>query len=65
MTYAYYHQVKKGVTPPKASSYQAPRKVKGFRCRICGYVLEADELPAGFVCPICGRSAEYFDRITD
>lgn len=26
MTYAHYHQVKKGLTPPKASSYQPPRK---------------------------------------
>ena len=64
MTYAYYHQVKKGLTPPKASSYQ-PKAAKGFRCKICGYVLEAEELPEGFTCPICGRSADFFEKITD
>lgn len=64
LTYAYYHQVKKGLTPPKASSYQ-PKPVKGFRCKICGYVLEAEELPEGFTCPICGRDATFFEKITD
>ena len=62
MTYAYYHQVKKGRTPPKASSYveePAAGKKKGFRCKVCGYFIEADSLPDDFICPVCkhGRDA--------
>ena len=49
MTYAYYHQVKKGLTPKNAATYQPtpetnPIKTTGgdkmskYRCLICGYV---------------------------
>lgn len=78
MTYAYYHQVKGGKTPPKASSFEsdgaadaaaptetpkdaAPRY--GWRCMICGYVVEMDELPEDFTCPMCGMGREAFERI--
>lgn len=48
MTYAYYHQVKKGLTPKNAATYQPtpetnPIKTTGgdkmskYRCLICGY----------------------------
>ena len=77
MTYAYYHQVKGGKTPPKASSYEDPEaaapaaepaaaepaKRYGWRCTICGYILEQDELPADFKCPICGMGPDKFERI--
>ena len=64
MTYAYYHQVKKGKTPKNASSYQpeAP-KVKGWRCTVCGYEYQGAELPEGFTCPICGVDAGRFEKI--
>ena len=38
-------------------------KKKGWRCRICGYVYEGDELPADFVCPVCKHGAEEFEPI--
>lgn len=63
MTYAHYHQVKKGATPPKASSYQPPKAQGGYRCRICGYVLEGEEIPQGFLCPTCGRGPEEMEKI--
>lgn len=62
MTYAYYHKVRNGVTPPKASSYQPPA-AKGFRCKVCGYVLESDTLPADYVCPVCGKGPEFFEPV--
>ena len=76
MTYAYYHSVLKGNTPPKASSYiegedptkpvvpvSAPKH--HFRCNICGYVYETtdEELPADFRCPVCGVGPENFTKI--
>ena len=76
MTYAYYHEVKGGKTPPKASSYTpdesaepaaeqpAPAAARiGWKCRICGYVVEMDELPEDFKCPICGMGREMFERV--
>ena len=63
MSYAYYHQIKNRVTPPRASVYQ-PEPAKGYRCRICGYVLDSDTVPDDFVCPICGRGKEHLEKIT-
>ncbi|MCD6358831.1 MAG: rubredoxin, partial [Dehalococcoidia bacterium] len=42
MTYAYYHQVKRGTTPKSAPSYiaekkEAPEMIK-YRCTVCGYI---------------------------
>ena len=76
MTYAYYHEVKGGKTPAKASSYTpdepaapapepqaAPATRIGWKCKICGYVVEMDELPEDFQCPICKQGREMFERV--
>lgn len=55
MTYAYYHANVK----PKPQ----PEKKGGYRCVICGYIYEGDELPADFVCPWCKHGAEDFEKI--
>lgn len=62
MTYDYYHSVKKGQTPPKAPSYNETKKT-GYRCTICGYIYEGDNLPEDFVCPICGAPSSVFEKI--
>lgn len=55
MTYSYYHE---NVKPkPEASA------VKGWRCTVCGYVYEGEELPPDFVCPLCKHGAEDFEKI--
>ena len=63
MTYAYYHAVKKGTTPPKASGYTAPAPKTGWRCKVCGYIYEGEILPADFVCPVCKQPASSFEKI--
>lgn len=75
MTYAYYHQVKGGKTPSKASSYLgdepgiAPAAERtatikhAWRCTICGHIEYVDELPDDFVCPVCGVGKDMFERI--
>ena len=55
VTYAYYHRSIKPVPQPIAA--------KGYRCTICGYVYEGDELPPDFVCPICKHGAADFEKI--
>jgi len=34
-----------------------------WRCTVCGYEYEGDELPEDYVCPICGVGAEDFERV--
>ena len=75
MTYAYYHQVKGGKTPPKAPSFNedAPAKKEesdpatgrtfAWRCTVCGHIEYVDELPEDFTCPICGVGRDLFERI--
>lgn len=65
MTYAFYHTVRKGLTPPKASSYQKtqPKSTGGWRCTVCGYIYEGEDLPADFVCPVCKQPASVFEKI--
>jgi flavin reductase (DIM6/NTAB) family NADH-FMN oxidoreductase RutF/rubredoxin len=47
MTYAYYHQVKRGTTPKTAPSYieekkEAIAKMPKYKCRVCGYVYDPE-----------------------
>ena len=75
ISYAYYHAVLKGKTPPKASAYvpedaaaPAPEDapvMHHFRCVVCGHVEETplDELPEDFTCPICGVGRDMFEKI--
>ena len=44
MTYAYYHQVKRGTIPKTAPSYveekkEAPKMAK-YKCKVCGYIYD-------------------------
>lgn len=64
LTYSDYHLKKNGVTPPNAPSYQKEtEKVVGYRCTVCGYILESDTLPADFICPVCKKDASYFVKL--
>ena len=36
---------------------------KGWRCKICGYIYEGEELPADYVCPICKHGAVDFEKL--
>ena len=55
MTYAYYH---KNVKPKPDDT-----KKKGFRCKICGYVYEGENLPDDFICPWCKHGKDDFEAI--
>lgn len=56
MTYSFYHEF---VKPKPADS-----SVKGWRCTVCGYVYEGEELPPDFVCPWCKHGVEDFEKIS-
>ena len=56
LTYTYYLQ---NIKPkPKTE-----KKMKGFVCKICGYVYEGDELPEDFICPWCKHGASDFEPL--
>jgi flavin reductase (DIM6/NTAB) family NADH-FMN oxidoreductase RutF/rubredoxin len=47
MTYAYYHQVKRGTTPKTAPSYIEERKeevskMAKYKCSVCGYIYDPE-----------------------
>lgn len=54
-TYDYY----------QSSIKPKPEKVSKtvWRCKICGYIYEGEELPADFVCPLCKHPAADFERV--
>jgi len=48
MTYAYYHQVKRGTTPKTAPSYIEERKevtprMAKYECTVCGYIYDPEK----------------------
>ena len=73
MTYKYYHENLKGSSPKNAPTYEETSisqvdkdsKKSKWKCSICGYIYEADELPDDFKCPICGVGKEYFELVED
>ena len=39
--------------------------MKKFRCKVCGYIHEADELKGDFVCPTCKAPASKFEEVSE
>lgn len=57
-TYDYYQSSIK----PKPEKTGSIGKTS-WRCTVCGYVYEGEELPEDFVCPICKHPASDFEKI--
>ena len=57
-TYAYYQSNIK----PKPEKPSAGKTV--WRCSVCGYIYEGEELPADFICPLCKHPASDFEKVT-
>ena len=58
-TYAYYQSSIK----PKPVQTAAPQGKTVWRCTVCGYEYEGEELPADFVCPLCKHPASDFEKV--
>ena len=59
VTYAYYLENIK----PKPQPVKVENGKVIWRCVICGYEYEGEELPADFICPICKHPASDFERV--
>lgn len=59
-TYAYYHQHIK--PKPQVTADEATGKTV-WRCTVCNYIYEGEELPEDFICPLCNHPASDFEKI--
>lgn len=57
-TYAYYQN---SIKPKPEKSAEAGKT--GWRCTVCGYVYEGEEIPEDFICPLCKHPAADFEKI--
>ena len=57
VTYDYYHKNIK----PKPEVKKVTKTY--YRCKICGYIYEGENLPEDFVCPLCKHPASDFEKV--
>ena len=50
---------------PVKNSEKGERKMSKWKCKVCGYIYEGDELPADFTCPVCRQPASSFEKIEE
>ena len=57
-SYAYYQS---SIKPqPEAKPSQGKT---AWRCTVCGYIYEGEELPPDFICPLCKHPASDFEKV--
>ena len=59
-TYNYYQE---HIKPKPQAVGQTKEGKTIWRCVICGYEYEGDELPEDFICPICKHPASDFEKV--
>ena len=50
---------------PVNNSKKGENKMSKWKCKVCGYIYEGDELPADFTCPVCRQPASSFEKIEE
>lgn len=58
VTYDFYQ---KNIKPKPENKPNSSKK--GWRCKICGYVYEGEELPPDFICPWCKHGVSDFEPL--
>ena len=41
------------------------KKMAKWKCKVCGYIYEGEELPEGFTCPLCKQPASAFEKVAE
>lgn len=57
-TYTYYQS---NIKPKPQAAANVEKKA--WVCTICGYVYEGDELPEGYICPLCKHGVDAFEPL--
>lgn len=60
-TYEYYMN---SIKPKPEAVGKTPAGKTIWRCTICGYEYEGEELPEDFICPLCKHPASDFEKVT-
>ena len=34
-----------------------------WKCKVCGYIYEGEEIPEDYTCPVCGVGPDQFEKI--
>ena len=64
-TYTYYQQeIKPKPAPRPEQAGTAPEGKTVWRCTVCGYEYVGEELPEGYICPVCKHPASDFEKVT-
>ena len=58
VTYGYYQE---NIKPKPQKRVENGKTI--WRCTVCGYEWEGDELPPDFICPICKHPAADFEKV--
>ena len=59
-----FEKIVKGTAVPETvPAGVTPEGKTVWRCTVCGYEYEGDELPEDFVCPLCGVPASEFEKV--
>ena len=58
-SYAYYQS---SIKPKPEAKPSAGKTV--WRCTVCGYIYEGEEIPADFICPICKHPEKKKKKVT-
>lgn len=59
-TYAYYQS---SIKPGPEKKENTGKTV--WRCIVCGYIYEGEDLPADYICPVCKHPASDFEKVTE
>lgn len=57
-TYSFYQS---NIKPKQSASPKTGKTV--WKCTVCGYIYEGEELPSDFICPLCKHPASDFEKV--
>ncbi len=60
---ASYEYYQKSIKPQPEKKVTEKEGKTVYRCTVCGYEYEGEELPADYICPLCKHPASDFEKV--
>ena len=57
LTYEYYYN------NIKPKNKQTSGSKVGWRCVVCGYIYEGEDIPEDYICPLCKHGIKDFEKV--